>query len=128
MIERNRPLRQIKGETTLASVPQSYNTLASREASHASEEGDAPEGANTPATKGAKARTSEEARATHPTKDSVTTGPSRTSEDDAVSIFSGNDFEHTSDSEGSDSFWNRLICPFVPHILLAHQFLKKLQT
>ena len=68
-----------------------------RETDHASEEAD------TPAPEGANPQASEEA-IKDPTKDSVTPGPSRSSEDDAVSIFGGNEFESTSECEDNDSF------------------------
>ena len=97
----------------MTGVPGSYDTFSLRVADHALEEADtpapegahtpAPEGAHTPAPEGANPQASEEA-IRDPTKDSVTPGPSRSSEDDAVSIFGGNEFESTSECEDNDSF------------------------
>ena len=89
----------------MTGVLGSYDTFSLRVADHASEEADtpAPEGAHTPAPEGANPQASDEA-IRDPTKDSVTPGPSRSSEDDAVNMFGGNVFESTSECEDNDSF------------------------
>ena len=104
MTETNKLLREIRSETNVTGIPGSYDTFSLRVADHASEEADtpAPEGAHTPAPEGANPQASEEA-IRDPTKDSVTPGPSRSSEDEAVSIFGGNEFESTSECEDNDS-------------------------
>ena len=99
----------------------SCDPFSLRATDDASEEVDmsAPEGADTQVSERVNGKAWKEA-IKHPAKDSVTPGPCRSSDDGAVGICVGNEFEPASESEDNRSFFDRLTFTSFLQMLLAH--------